>query len=114
MPPRWAPRAYRSCGASLRRRPRIRKERGTQAGAQRRDPAPASRAWRTWVALTLSGAAACFVLVGDGLVLEGDEVFFAMPVNSSGWNAAGGTAPGRPGPHHPARPPAPSLLPWRA
>src|SRR5947209_4673949 len=72
MPPRWAPRAYTSCGASLMRRPGIRNERGTQVGASRSRPSPASRACRTWAAPACAGASAGLALAAVG------EVFLAI------------------------------------
>src|SRR5262249_35204040 len=93
MPPRWAPRAYRSCGASLMRRPGIRNERGTQVGARRKMPCPASRVCRTSVASLTWGVGVGFVLVGALvagallagalpagalLVATGAELFFAI------------------------------------
>src|SRR3954469_2015650 len=41
MPPRCAPKAYRSRGSSFKRPPGIKKERGTQHGASRTIPSPA-------------------------------------------------------------------------
>ena len=46
MPPRWAPKAYQSPGASLIRLPGCKKLRGTQVGVSRSRPAPASSALR--------------------------------------------------------------------
>src|SRR5258708_1778360 len=53
MPPRCAPKAYQSPGASLIRLPGCKKLRGTQVGVNRNRPAPASSA-RDKAAPTLS------------------------------------------------------------
>src|SRR5262245_17671408 len=103
MPPRWAPSAYRSCGASLMRRPGMRNERGTHVGANLRMPCPASSACRTMAGVVCgmadgaAGLLGFFVgLVGLGLRFTG-AVFLAMrllgwtgPVPSEGTGAVVG------------------------
>src|SRR3954453_4861206 len=55
MPPRCAPRAYRSRGSSFKRPPGIRKERGTQHGASRTIPSPAFSASEAILLLDMTG-----------------------------------------------------------
>src|SRR5262245_13654123 len=73
MPPRLAPRAYRSAGCNLRRRPGIKKDRGTQVGASRRMTLEASSTRVASLLLAFSGAA-CFVFLAVTAV-----DFLAMP-----------------------------------
>src|SRR5271157_300844 len=76
MPPRLAPKAYKSWGASLRRRPGIRNERGTHVGASRTMPLLAASPCLMSAGLAVSRGAFSEVFFEAG-------GFLAMPDNSS-------------------------------
>src|SRR6187431_2752652 len=61
MPPRSPPSAYKSAGWSLRRRPGIMNERGTQLGSRRRMPDPAPTAASICDRVTIVGVLPKFV-----------------------------------------------------
>src|SRR5205823_4299425 len=95
MPPRVAPRAYRSAGCSRSRRPGIRNDRGTQVGARRRMPLAEPSTCLISCGLAVSAAAAGLVfltLSGAGrfvFFLGGAAGFLAMPIDSSKGAGAG-------------------------